>query len=206
MVMKLLLLGNDNMPEFHAVKNCIPSNIQVICNQYGEKCPYNFDYDVGISFMYNFLVPSYEIQNRPWYNFHPGPLPEYPGRNIAYQAIIDQAEIFGATLHVMNEEFDAGPIISKKSFPILPSDTAQDLVQKSRALLVQLFVENIDNILTGNIKTSPNFYRPRPQTIINDEIILHDESLKREIRARTCYPYFAKLIVNGRTYKAILEE
>src|SRR5665213_475214 len=49
------------------------------------------------------------------FNFHPGP-PSYPGWAPAHFALYDEARQFGATLHVMVEQVDAGPIIDVAFF------------------------------------------------------------------------------------------
>jgi len=54
------------------------------------------------------------------FNFHPGP-PSYPGWAPAHFALYDQATEFGATVHVMVERVDAGPIVEVAWFPI-PAD------------------------------------------------------------------------------------
>ena len=53
------------------------------------------------------------------FNFHRGP-PSYPGWAPAHFALYDQAAEFGATVHVMVEKVDAGPIIDVAPFPIPP--------------------------------------------------------------------------------------
>ena len=54
------------------------------------------------------------------FNFHPGP-PSYPGWAPAHFALYDSAKEFGATVHVMIEQVDAGPIVDVARFPI-PAD------------------------------------------------------------------------------------
>jgi methionyl-tRNA formyltransferase len=54
------------------------------------------------------------------FNFHPGP-PSYPGWAPAHFALYDQATEFGATVHVMVEQVDAGPILDVSLFPV-PAD------------------------------------------------------------------------------------
>lgn len=55
-------------------------------------------------------------------NFHPGP-PEYPGWAPSHFALYERATEFGATVHVMVERVDAGPIIGVARFPV-PRDVS----------------------------------------------------------------------------------
>jgi methionyl-tRNA formyltransferase len=72
------------------------------------------------------------------FNFHPGP-PSYPGWAPAHFALYDQAAEFGATVHAMVEQVDAGPIIEFASFPIPPHITVLGLEGLAYAHLALLF-------------------------------------------------------------------
>ena len=71
-------------------------------------------------------------------NFHPGP-PSYPGWAPAHFALYDEADEFGATVHVMIEKVDAGPIIDLVLFPIPPNTTVLTLEGMAYARLAFLF-------------------------------------------------------------------
>lgn len=72
------------------------------------------------------------------FNFHPGP-PSYPGWAPAHFALYDQAAEFGATVHAMAEQVDAGPIIEVASFPIPPHISVLGLEGLAYAHLAFLF-------------------------------------------------------------------
>ncbi len=72
------------------------------------------------------------------YNFHPGP-PHYPGWVPAHFAVYDRATTFGATVHVMIEQVDAGPIIAVELFPILPNTGAPALEALAFCRLARMF-------------------------------------------------------------------
>jgi methionyl-tRNA formyltransferase len=71
-------------------------------------------------------------------NFHPGP-PSYPGWAPAHFALYDQAAEFGATVHIMVEKVDAGPIIDLALFPIPPNTSVFGLEGMTYARLAFLF-------------------------------------------------------------------
>ena len=71
-------------------------------------------------------------------NFHPGP-PSYPGWAPAHFALYDQADEFGATIHIMVEKVDAGPIIDLALFPLPPDVSVFDLEGMAYARLAFLF-------------------------------------------------------------------
>ena len=47
------------------------------------------------------------------FNFHPGP-PEYPGFGCYNFALLNNTKFYGSTIHLMNDKFDNGKIISVK--------------------------------------------------------------------------------------------
>jgi methionyl-tRNA formyltransferase len=71
-------------------------------------------------------------------NFHPGP-PSYPGWAPAHFALYDRATEFGATVHVMVAQVDAGPIVDVALFPIPVGISVQGLEGLAYAHLAQLF-------------------------------------------------------------------
>jgi methionyl-tRNA formyltransferase len=72
------------------------------------------------------------------FNFHPGP-PGYPGWAPSHFALYERATEFGATVHVMVEQVDAGPIIGVALFPIPADISVLGLEGLAYAHLAQLF-------------------------------------------------------------------
>jgi methionyl-tRNA formyltransferase len=72
------------------------------------------------------------------FNFHPGP-PSYPGWAPAHFALYDETRQYGATLHVMVEQVDAGPIIDVAFFPVPADISVFGLEGLAYAHLAQLF-------------------------------------------------------------------
>jgi methionyl-tRNA formyltransferase len=71
-------------------------------------------------------------------NFHPGP-PSYPGWAPSHFALYERATEFGATVHVMVEQVDAGPIIDVALFPIPADISVLGLEGLTYTHLAQLF-------------------------------------------------------------------
>ena len=81
-----------------------------------------------IAFVTPVIVPKSILEQIGYgaVNFHPGP-PSYPGWAPAHFALYNQADEFGATVHVMVEKVDAGPILDLALFPILPDTSVCSL-------------------------------------------------------------------------------
>jgi methionyl-tRNA formyltransferase len=71
-------------------------------------------------------------------NFHPGP-PDYPGWAPSHFALYERATEFGATVHIMVERVDAGPIVDVARFPIPSGISVLGLEGLTYAHLAHLF-------------------------------------------------------------------
>lgn len=80
-------------------------------------------------------------------NIHPSLLPKYPGLHPQQQALDDHATESGATVHFVNMDLDAGPIILQRAVPVLPGDTAGTLAARILAVEHQLYPEAITKVL-----------------------------------------------------------
>lgn len=165
------------------------------------------EYDFGISFLFLEKIPSFHVKNKPWFNFHPGPLPEYKGRNLCYHAIMNGEREFGATIHYMDENFDAGDIIWVQKFPILDWYNAEDLNIKTLDIAKKMFIDVFPHILAGKeFERVPNvggrYYKKEP---ITDHYDASDAPVAKWIRAVAYKEFYPKLDIHGVTYKVVRE-
>ena len=82
-------------------------------------------------------------------NIHPSLLPKYPGLHPQKQALDDGAAESGATVHFVNKDLDAGPIVMQRSVPVLPSDNAETLAARILAVEHGLYPDAITTVLGG---------------------------------------------------------
>ena len=80
-------------------------------------------------------------------NIHPSLLPKYPGLHPQQQALEDGAAVSGATVHVVNTELDAGPIVLQREVPVLPGDTEETLAARILQVEHALYPQAIDAVL-----------------------------------------------------------
>lgn len=60
-------------------------------------------------------------------NIHPALLPSFPGLHAQRQALEAGVRVAGATVHLVDEGTDTGPIVAQGAVPVLPEDTEQTL-------------------------------------------------------------------------------
>ena len=80
-------------------------------------------------------------------NIHPSLLPKYPGLHPQQQALDDAATVSGATVHFVNTELDAGPIVLQHEVPVLPGDTEATLADRILHVEHALYPEAIATVL-----------------------------------------------------------
>jgi phosphoribosylglycinamide formyltransferase-1 len=85
-------------------------------------------------------------------NIHPSLLPNYPGLHPQQQALEDGATVSGATVHFVNTDLDAGPIVLQRQIPVLPGDTVETLATRILAVEHQLYPEAIARVLDSQMK------------------------------------------------------
>ncbi len=89
-------------------------------------------------------------------NIHPGPLPQFGGHGMygrrVHEAVIAAgASESGICIHLVDEEYDRGPVIARRSVPVEPGDTPETLEARVTALEPGFFVETLGRIAAGEI-------------------------------------------------------
>ncbi|HEX2747027.1 MAG TPA: phosphoribosylglycinamide formyltransferase [Verrucomicrobiales bacterium] len=72
-------------------------------------------------------------------NIHPSLLPQFPGRDAISQALAAGVTETGCTVHLVNEEIDAGDILAQEKVAVLPEDTRETLLAKVNAAEHRLY-------------------------------------------------------------------
>jgi methionyl-tRNA formyltransferase len=108
-------------------------------------------------------------------NVHPGPLPEYGGLHMNQWALRNGETLFGATLHLMDDGIDAGPVVAKEMFEIMPSDTGLTLFSKTQHVAIRLLNEVLHDIMAGQD------LRPVAQDLSRLRVYRHAEALDGSI-------------------------
>jgi phosphoribosylglycinamide formyltransferase-1 len=80
-------------------------------------------------------------------NIHPSLLPKYAGLHPQQQALDDGATVSGATVHFVNADLDAGPIVLQETVPVRAGDTAETLAARILTVEHQLYPRAIQHVL-----------------------------------------------------------
>lgn len=90
-------------------------------------------------------------------NTHPALLPKYGGVGFwgarVHEAVLASGDkATGITIHVVDEQYDEGPIIAQREVPVLPGDDVDTLTARVKAAEHPFFVETIGRIAAGELK------------------------------------------------------
>lgn len=67
-------------------------------------------------------------------NVHPSLLPAFPGAHAVEAQLAAGVAESGATVHLVDEGIDSGPVLAQERVPVLPGDTAETLHERIKAV------------------------------------------------------------------------
>jgi phosphoribosylglycinamide formyltransferase-1 len=100
------------------------------------------------------LLSPYFVQQFPGriLNIHPSLLPSFPGLEAQRQALEYGVKFSGCTVHFVDENLDAGPIVAQSIVPIEPADTPDTLAARVLVEEHRIYTEAVRLILSGQYR------------------------------------------------------
>ena len=84
-------------------------------------------------------------------NTHPAYLPEFPGAHAVRDALAAGATETGASLIVVDDSVDGGPIIAQERVPVLPGDTETSLHDRIKPVERRLLIQAVLDIANSHL-------------------------------------------------------
>lgn len=172
------------------------------------------DYLLSVHYPRLFPQPLLDVPRVGAVNLHPAWLPFNRGWHTPSWAILDGTP-YGATLHWMVEEADAGDIAVRRELVVSPADTANSLYQKVLETELEVLREAIPQMAAGTlprIPQEPGGSRHRRRELEAARVLDGDASLPVRrtldvLRAlTTSVPAEAALVtIDGRRYRVRVE-
>jgi phosphoribosylglycinamide formyltransferase-1 len=101
------------------------------------------------------LIPEHLVKKFPdrIINLHPALLPKFGGKGMygmnVHKAVIDANEkISGISVHLVNEQYDAGQIVAQFKCNVFPDDTPETLAMRVHELEYRHFPVVVEKIIT----------------------------------------------------------
>lgn len=117
--------------------------------------PHNVDLIVLAGWLSRLVIP--ERYRGRIVNIHPSLLPLFGGLGFyghhVHEAVLESGmKVSGCSVHFVDAEYDAGPIIAQHCVPVLPDDTADSLAARVFAEECRLYPEAIADLLAGKVR------------------------------------------------------
>jgi phosphoribosylglycinamide formyltransferase-1 len=85
-------------------------------------------------------------------NIHPSLLPSFPGLEAQRQALEYGVKFSGCTVHLVDENLDAGPIVAQAVVPVREDDTPETLAARILVEEHRIYTEAVRLVLSGNFR------------------------------------------------------
>ena len=92
-----------------------------------------------------------EFRNRIL-NIHPSLLPAFPGLEAQRQALEHGVKFSGCTVHFVDENLDAGPIVVQAVVPVRDVDTPETLAERILKEEHRIYTEAVKLVLSGRFR------------------------------------------------------
>lgn len=141
-------------------------------------------------------------------NVHPSLLPKYRGPNPYMQTILHGEKFSGVTLHLVDENYDRGAILSQQKVEILPNDTSKELRERSVRVareLVADFITDLNDKMITPIAQSEKYATYFPNISGNERMLDFTfqtaEDISRTVRA--LHPFLPCYITHGERFLVV---
>ena len=103
-------------------------------------------------------------------NIHPALLPKFGGHGMygihVHEAVLKAGEkISGATVHIVDEEYDRGAIVMQKAVNIAPGETPETLAARVLTIEHELYPEALRAFAEGRVEINGRTAWIRPNTL-----------------------------------------
>jgi phosphoribosylglycinamide formyltransferase-1 len=85
-------------------------------------------------------------------NVHPALLPAFPGLDAQRQAFEHGVKVSGATVHLVDEGLDSGPIVAQEAVPVRTDDTVESLAARILEAEHRIYPQAVRLLLGGRCR------------------------------------------------------
>ena len=87
-------------------------------------------------------------------NIHPALLPSFPGAHAVRDALASGARETGATVHIVDEGVDTGPILAQEAVTVLPADDENTLHERIKLVEHKLLIDTVKFLASKQLEPS----------------------------------------------------
>jgi methionyl-tRNA formyltransferase len=127
---------------------------------------------VSVSCPQIFKKPLIDLPPRGVLNIHGAILPHYRGVLPSFWMLANGEKQAGVSIYFVNEKIDAGDRCGLRVFPILPEDSLDSFLTRSKHIAAELLIEVLETVERGtapreplNLKEGSYFSWPDPEAV-----------------------------------------
>ena len=110
---------------------------------------------ISVSCPQIFKAPLIELPPQGILNIHGAILPQYRGVMPSFWMLANGEEKAGVSIYFVNEAIDAGEVAGLRVFDILPEDTLDGFLRRSKAIAADLLLEVLGRMDAGTVEREP---------------------------------------------------
>ncbi len=103
-------------------------------------------------------------------NIHPSLLPAFPGLEAQRQALEYGVKFSGCTVHFVDENLDAGPIVVQAIVPVEPDDTEETLSARILREEHRIYTEAVRLVLSGKFRVAGRRVIPATEADLEERL------------------------------------
>lgn len=104
---------------------------------------------VSVSCPQIFKAPLIELPRLGILNIHGAILPQYRGVMPSFWMLANDEEQAGVSIYFVNEQIDAGDLVGQRVFDILPDDSLDGFLRRSKKIAAELLLEVLQELEEG---------------------------------------------------------
>ncbi len=146
----------EGIPAHHISNESLGNEVDIDGKIAGTLSQYNCDLVVLAGYMKRIGPQTLAAFSNRILNIHPCLLPMHGGQGMygmrVHEAVIASGDKeSGATVHLVNAEYDKGAILAQQKIPVLEDDSAESLAKRVLALEHIIYADTIHRIIVGEI-------------------------------------------------------
>jgi len=113
------------------------------------------DVIISVSCPQIFRRPLLDVPAIGCLNIHGAALPQYRGVMPSFWMLANGERQAGVTIYFMDEELDAGEVCAQRTFEILPRETLDQFLRRSKRVAAELLIDVLPSIEHGTVAREP---------------------------------------------------
>ena len=144
--------------------------------------------DLGVVVAYGALLPQHTLDSvkHGWINLHFSSLPQWRGAAPVQWQVISGATQAGSSVFQLVQELDAGDVYDSREWPILPDETAGELLRRLSVLGAQQVLDVVTSLDSGTANSIPQ----QEESTYARKLSLEDGHLNLSLDSEAVYNQF----------------